>query len=104
MMQNQPRKEPVLLVEPGNAFRVVILTKPINLIIEQDPKSSMVRTWICKHGERAPSGQRIFREDLPPVTEEPEKPLYDELVLKEPLKFGVDGETFKKMAKKYGKK
>ena len=88
---------------------------PVNRFIERchldplDPlnhKKQWIRTWVNKDGERDATGQcRVFREELPPPPkEEPEEPLYDELVLKEPLKFGVNGSTFTKMVTKYGKK
>ena len=112
--------ETVLLVEPDGAnqngkLRTMQLKFPISRIVERchlDPKDPLnpakqwTRTWVCTNGERDDSGQcRVFREELPPPPkEEVEKPLYDETVLKEPLKFGVDGHTFRKMAKKYGKK
>lgn len=105
-------KELILLVEPDGPFtngkiRTVTVTRPVNTVTERchlDETQVWLRTWICKNDERALSGQRVFREDIQPVREEVEKPLYDELVLKTPLQFGVDGATFKKMAKKYGKR
>ena len=108
-------KELILLVEPdgpllNGKIRTMTVTQRVNAVMERchlDPKNPLqiwLRTWVCKNDERALSGQRVFREDLPPVKEEVEKPLYDELVLKTPLTLGVDGATFKKMAKKYGKK
>jgi len=105
-------KELVLLVEPDQPntqkLRPFQLARPfINEIIERcklGEGHEWIRTWRCTNGERALSGQRIFREVLPVVKEEPEKPLYDELVIKQPLKFGVDGKTFKQLAKKYGKR
>lgn len=110
--------ETVLLVEPdGNGswkLRTRELHVPINRIIERchldpdDPHNEAkqwLRTWVNRGGERDDSGHcRVFREELPPPVEEKEKPMFDELVIKEPLKFGVDGQTFKKMAKKYGKR
>ena len=51
------------------------------------------RLWRCNAGERAISGQRIFREVLPPAPEEPaENPIFQETVLKKPLPF-YDDET-----------
>ena len=108
-------KELILLVEPDGAnrngkLRTMIVTQPVNAVIENcqlDPRDRAkvwTRTWICTNDERAQTGQRVFREKLAPVKEEVEKPLYDELVLKTPLTLGVDGATFKKMAKIYGKK
>ena len=106
-----------LLVEPDGdkpegKLRVVKVRLPAPpFIIERlhldprDPSKVHVRTWINKNEERALTGQPVYREELPPPPkEEPEKPIFDELKIKEPLKFGVDRETFGKMAKKYGKK
>ena len=105
--------ELVLLVEPDGAsmkLRPLQLRFPVNMFVERchlDPKDDSkiwARTWVNTNDERALTGQRIFREELPPPTKEaPETPLYDELVVKN-LKFGVDGATFTKMVKKYGKK
>lgn len=98
--------------KPEGKIRVVQVAMPAPpFILERlhldprDPSKVHVRTWVNKDGERALSGQLVYREELPPPQkEEPEKPIFDELKIKEPLKFGVDGATFTKMAKKYGKK
>lgn len=101
--------EVVLLVEPlgGNlngCLRAHELTGRVEKIIIEQPRGAAPRTWIW-HGERALTGERIFREHNPVTpTEEKEHPLFDETDLKEPLKFGVNGATFSKLAKKYGKK
>jgi hypothetical protein len=71
------------------------------MILEKS--GEIVRTWIFS-GERAVTGQRIFREELAPVKEEAETPVFDELKVKTPIQFGVDGQTFTKMVKRYGKK
>ena len=105
--------ETILLVEPDGAsvkLRAFQITMPVNRLVER-PRTTLGirlpdRIWVCKEGERDDSGQcRIFREELPPVKEEKENPIYDELVIpKGSIKFGVDKQTFQKMAKKYGKK
>jgi hypothetical protein len=64
----------------------------------------VVRTWVWQGERDLAAGYRIFREQLAPVEDEKENPVFDELRVKEPLKFGVDGQTFGKMAKRYGKK
>ena len=87
----------VILLEPdgpGMKLRAWELRQPgVTEIIERchvAEKSEWVRTWRCD-GERALSGQRIFREVLPPVPEEPaENPIFQELVIKEPLPFFED--------------
>ena len=90
--------EVVLLVEDRAAsihFRPVILHQPnLHTIYERchlSPSKVQERVWFNIGGERAPSGQRIFREVLPPVPEEPaENPIFQELVIKEPLPFFED--------------
>ncbi len=88
--------ETILLVEPDqSAVRTVSVTqRGVNQVIERlhldplDPKKLTVRVWVNKNQETDLTRQvRIFRENLPPAPPEPvEKPLYDELVLKTPLK------------------
>lgn len=90
------RGEIVLLVEgegAGVRLRPVILMKPANLIIERlhvGAGKPAIRRWACKNDERALTGQRIFREELPPPPpDEPEKPVFDELVVKNlPIRAG----------------
>ena len=117
-MSRQP--ETVILVEPDGAnpngkLRTMQLKFPISRIVERchlDPKDPLnpakqwTRTWVCTDGERDDSGQcRVFREELPPPPkEEVEKPLYDETVLKEPLKLGVNKPAFERIGKWLGKK
>lgn len=90
------KSEVVLLVEPDGAnlngkMRAFIISSSLSRIIERchlSDRSEWIRVWICTNDERALTGQRIFREDLPPVPqEEPEKPVYDERVIKGPLPF-----------------
>lgn len=88
------KPEVVLLVEPNGLsekLRGFIMTSGENRIIERchlSDKHEWIRTWICQNDERALTGQRVFREDLPPAREPPsEKPFYDEMVVKEPLPF-----------------
>jgi hypothetical protein len=100
-------KEIVLLVEPigdslNGRLRPHVLTGYVDRMI-LEKQGDVVRTWIF-NGERALSGQRIFREELAPVKEEAETPVFDELKVKQPIQFGVDGQTFTKMVKRYGKK
>ena len=97
-----PFSETVILVEGvGQDMRVrtVALLKPhIHTIIERlhlnpaDPSQLHLRTWENTRGERDLTRQlRVFREVLPPTpAEEVERPLYDELVIKEPLPFYAD--------------
>lgn len=100
--------ELVLLVEPETTYvsgqyvtnpnarlRVAQVPAGTNAIRERERTTTGVvsgkeRFWLCRNDERALTGQRIFREELPPVKDDVEKPLYDELVLKEPLQFHGD--------------
>lgn len=89
------RPEPVLLVEEIGGvinFRVVILKHPVNQILERvhvSPTATATRLWRCTDGERDLTRNcRIFREVLPPAPPEaPERPMFDELVIKKPLLF-----------------
>lgn len=82
-----------LLVEgDGPAVRLRPAWVPLHarLVIEQprlaEGLSLPDRRWVWR-GERAETGQRVFREELPPPPrEEPEKPLYDEMKVRVPLK------------------
>lgn len=101
---NQRQPELVLLVEPDGAnlngkIRPRELLWPVNVIVERspldpsdprNPNKQWVRKWICTNDERALTGQRVFREELPPPPpDEPEKPLYDELYVKD-LPFTIE--------------
>lgn len=86
-------KECVLLVE-GDVFHpaVVDATKQVGTIVTREWLSDTQhreRVWQWRHGERAESGQRVFREHLAPTLADDlkETPRYDELVIKEPLRF-----------------
>ena len=91
--------ELVLLLEPdGPSMKIrpwELRERGVVEIIERchvADNSEWQRLWRC-NGERALSGQRIFREVLPPAPPEPaENPIFQELVIKEPLKF-YDDET-----------
>ena len=83
-------REAVLLVD-ADTFRPVILEQPgVFIIIERPhvaPGVTGTRTWECSQDERALSGQRIFREHLPPLPKEPdEKPIFDEDGHRKPIK------------------
>lgn len=88
--------ETVLLIEPdasGTRFNV----RAVNLaqrcvfqIVEQNhlqPGNTIERIWRNHGGEKDATGQlRVFREVLPPApVEESEKPMFDELVLKDKI-------------------
>ena len=85
--------EVVLLVEDRAAsihFRPVILHQPnLHTIYERchlSPSKVQERVWFNIGGERAPSGQRIFREaPQGHVHEEGEAPVFDELHVKIPF-------------------
>lgn len=84
----KPFSEIVLLVEPhgdSEKLRGFILTSHRNVIIERCHLASgleWIRTWICTNDERALTGQRIFREQLPPPPPEPvENPIHDEMLV-----------------------
>lgn len=84
------RPEVVLLIEESPDaihFRPVLLKQPVSHILERchlSPQHEHIRTWHCTNGERCPTGQRLFREVLPPPPPEPvERPLYDELLVKD---------------------
>ena len=76
--------EVVLLVEgDGRALRPYMTRDPtLHTIIERchiAPGQVTERHWFHQHGERALTGQRIFREAPTPTPPEPtEHPLYDE--------------------------
>ena len=92
---NKPQidKEVVLLMDADSWRPVVIdLQQHVGTIVERvrGPLNQVMeeRVWIWQDGERAATGQRIFRELLKPSPPEPsEKPLFDELVIKKPLPF-----------------
>jgi len=85
------RPEPVLLVERDFLeFRVVMLTLPVDVILERvhvSDTAMTTRLWRCTNGERDETRTcRIFREVLTPSpVEAPEAPVYDELVIKRTL-------------------
>lgn len=81
--------EVVLLVDgPAGVWRPVILLRGQTSILERchvTPTETQERLWVY-HGERALTGQRIFREPPTPTRREPsEHPLFDELVLRTPI-------------------
>ena len=83
-------REAVLLVD-ADTFRPVVLHQPGIVVISERvhvaPGVVASRTWECSQNERALSGQRIFREHLPPIPKEPdEKPLFDEDGHRKPIK------------------
>lgn len=88
--------ETILLVEPDNrAVRTVMVSqRGVQQVVERlhcdptDPTKTTIRVWVNKNDERDQTRQvRIFRENLPEPEPEPvEKPLYDELILKTPLR------------------
>ena len=89
--------EIVLLVENGDdCLRAKELTGYVDRMILEKSGSQM-RTWIF-NGERAVTGQRIFREHVAPVKEEAEHPVFDELRVKKPLPLGVDKATHDRIA------
>jgi hypothetical protein len=97
-METQVTGELVLLVEPDGAswkLRPFLLKQlGIKEIIEQNPTDRSVRTWKTD-GEVAQINQppyvaRVFREVVAPIIEPAETPLFDELVLKDPLDFHGD--------------
>lgn len=98
--------------KPEGKIRIIQVATPApTTILERlhldprDPSKVHVRTWINKNGEKALTGQLVYREELPPAPkEEAEAPVFDELAVKQPIQFGVDGATFQKMVKRYGKK
>ena len=90
-------KEIVILYEPdGASFKVrpAILTQPVSEILERCHLSAdhqWTRVWRCTNGERADTGQRIFREVVAaPAADAPEQPAFDEMVVKTPLRFFGD--------------
>ena len=97
--------------KPEGKIRIIQVGVPApSTILERlhldprDPSKVHVRTWINRNGEMSLTGQVVYREKLPPPPkEEAETPKFDEMVIKD-LKFGVDGATFGKMVKRYGKK
>ncbi len=88
-----PARELCLLVE-GGRLRPCWLPVPARVCIEQ-PKTLEglllpERTWVW-HGQyadvvhptsRDPLRVKVFREQVQPIREEPEKPMFDELVVK----------------------
>lgn len=87
--------ELVLLVEPEGAtqngkLRPMWIPLSAKMIVERvhqrDPSQDVQRIWTCREGERAATGQRIFREEVAATTPDPaEAPVFDELTLKSPL-------------------
>jgi len=98
--------EIVLLVEEGNdRLRAKELTGHVDHVIierQHDECGQFVRTWVYA-GERALTGQRIFREHAAPVKEEAEQPIFDELRVKKPLPLGVDKATHDRIASRLNK-
>lgn len=80
----------VLLVEGDNArLRPALLPVNASLLVERphtrEGLSLPERRWRWR-GERAETGQRVFREELPVVAPEPsECPEFDELVIRGPI-------------------
>ena len=83
-------REAVLLVD-ADTFRPVILRQLGIVVISERVHIGLgvtaARTWECSQDERALSGQRIFREHLPPLPKEPdENPIFDEDGHRKPIK------------------
>lgn len=89
--------EVILLVEAdGLRLRGMEIRHPnLNVVVERchiSPTQIHERVWQWLDGERAATGQRVFRDapkPAPPV-EESENPTFDEMNVKIPL--GVKGE------------
>ena len=78
-----PRGESVLLVEQSGALRVYVTRDPqLSTIVERAHVAVgqiHERIWYWQHGERALTGQKIFREGpATPRPDDAECPLYDE--------------------------
>lgn len=92
--------ETILLVEPDNqAVRTMAVTqRGVYEVIERlhldplNPATVTIRLWRNKDNEKDLTGAlRVFREVVPELPKEPdEQPLYDELVLKDPIPFHED--------------
>lgn len=82
-MNLQPNQEIVLLLETDSRLRAFPIPKGAHTVLERchgRPGETTERFWLNEDGERAMTGQRVFREVLPPApAEEPEHPLYNEL-------------------------
>ena len=95
-----PFSETVVLVEAdAQRMRPVRLLRPnIVKVVERlhldptHPATITIRVWRNIDGEKDGTGHvRVFREVVPdPPKEEVEQPLYDELVLKDPIHFFND--------------
>lgn len=89
-MPEAPAGRDLCLLVEGNALRHVWMPESAAMLVERPKAAGLyLRERIWRYvGERALTGQRIFREanPLPPPPEPVEKPLYDELVIREPLK------------------
>lgn len=87
-MRHNSQQDVALLVEPDDRLRAVPLPLGIHTVIERchvSPGRTEERVWRHRQGERALTGQRVFREDIPPAPPEaPEQPRYDELVVRFP--------------------
>lgn len=92
MNQNVRNGREVVLLVDGDQFRVALVDAKahVSTILEREHLSAdhvHERLWIWQHEERSLTGQRIFREPPPkPIIEKSEKPLYDELIIKTPLR------------------
>lgn len=83
-----PHQEIALLLETDSRLRAFPIPLGSHIVIERchvRPGETKERFWVNEDGERALTGQRVFREVLPPQpAEAPENPLYDELHVKFP--------------------
>lgn len=81
-------QEIVLLLETDSRLRAFPIPTGAHTVIERchvSPTETKERFWLNADGERALTGQRVFREVLPPQpAEAPENPLYDELNVRFP--------------------
>ncbi len=88
-----PDKELVILAGETTWLPVIVqIASGIDTIVmrEHGPLGEVIgeKLWVCQQEERLPSGQRVFRELLPPaVPEKSEQPIFDELIIKKPLPF-----------------
>jgi hypothetical protein len=97
MKPHEPREVVILMEEaPDHSQRCRFTVLPqhgLDVIVEREraPLDGAVlgeRVWYWQHEERALTGQRIFREIAPPPPPEwKENPIFDEMVVKEPLPF-----------------